>query len=299
MADMKRRDLILTILISIALMTHLLPNGWRLDDMLGRQALADHNHRFLNEATVEAFETFVLLSAMKAGLAVMNSSSAGISFIVDMNVQIGQLVASTKEMVDTGWTVTVMGLSCLSGIRILHEVLDTFSLLFFHLFLVALLFKSSASLIWRRPPKWLMSSTQTLLILGMFLSFGIPLAISGLSLVSSAFTAPRAMEVRNQLQGHHERLAVKHDEDVKRQAHEGLMSYSRNAKSEKETHRHLSDQILQHIALMLFDGIIFPITFALAVWCGTRWSSRRVTEFFTQPDPDPEVYSLASLGEAS
>lgn len=296
---MKRRDLILTILLSLALLTHLLPSGWRLDDLLGRQALSEHNHKFLNEATLEAFETFALLSAMKAGLAVMNSSSAGISFVVDMEVQIGQMVESTKEMVDAGWTATVVALSCLSGIRILHEVLDHFSFFFFHLFLAVLLVKSSVSLLWRRAPKWLMSSTQTLLVLAMFLSFGIPLAIGGLSLLSDAFSAPRKQELRSQLQDHHQRLVLKHDEDLKGQAQEGLMGLKRNAQVEEEQHRHLTDQIVQHIALMLFDGIIFPLSFALGVWWGMRWTSRRVTEFFTEADREAELHLVSPLGGAS
>lgn len=274
----------IALILACVLFADSVPGSWRLDDYLGRQKLHELNEAFLDEAGHEAFETFMLLSILKAGLAVMSSSSAGISFIVDMDVQVGQLISSSKEIVDTGWLVSIAGIAVIKGIRMVLDILDTYAAFFLQGAVFFLMLYALISLFWETVSTWLVACIRAALIFTLFFSFGIPWAVGGMALVSKVIIHPRGQEVRKELHERHGHLKVDHDRNLKQQAHKSLKKYQDKAESLETAHKHLAEQIIDHIVLVLFDAVIFPFLFVAFAFVFVRWTSWRLVELFLKGD---------------
>lgn len=258
MAQSKLLFFLLTILLVGALVLESSSTRWRPSDNMGRKQLYDHNEGYLDHATEDAFATFLLLSGMKAGLAVMSSSSAGVSFIVDMNVQVGEMVASASDVVEYGWRASLVGLSVLGGLRVVMEALDAVAPLLVQALLAALLCYSLASVFLRSPPAWLTGLLRVVVLVAGVGCIGVPISIGLAGFASEKMTGSCKEDVRKQLHSHHEALSMDHSGDVKSQAHAGIKNYTDNASKVTEKHRHLTEQVVRHLVVVLFDAILFP-----------------------------------------
>ncbi|MBB65119.1 MAG: hypothetical protein CMO81_08650 [Waddliaceae bacterium] len=106
-----KTDILIPIILIVCLLVmDVAHDSWRLSERFGQDALLKYNQEYLDEATDETFATFLVLSSMKSILALMRSSSTGISFIVDINVQVGQLLTSAQTVVDYGWAASMLAL---------------------------------------------------------------------------------------------------------------------------------------------------------------------------------------------
>ena len=62
-------------------------------------------------STSLAEKRFLLLSTSKSALTIIESSSVGVSLIVDANVQIGNAITTIKHLIDKAWDASLLGLS--------------------------------------------------------------------------------------------------------------------------------------------------------------------------------------------
>ncbi|MCB2149524.1 MAG: hypothetical protein KQI81_23790, partial [Deltaproteobacteria bacterium] len=86
----------------------LLAGTGMMDRVLSRCGLGEldrANHRYLEESYDSALEGFLVLSAVKSGLAVIEGSEVGIGF----NLQVGDLVQSVYDYVDIAWKTVLAG----------------------------------------------------------------------------------------------------------------------------------------------------------------------------------------------
>jgi len=79
------------------------------------------SHVYLENAGSETEETLLVVSAIKTFLALIESSSGGISFIVDVEVQLGHVVSVMSELIDYAWQVSLVALL---GIKIMTLLLE-------------------------------------------------------------------------------------------------------------------------------------------------------------------------------
>ena len=63
------------------------------------------NHRYLDESYDRALEGFLVLSAVKSGLAVIEGSEVGIGF----SLEVGDLVQSVYDYVNIAWKTVLAG----------------------------------------------------------------------------------------------------------------------------------------------------------------------------------------------
>lgn len=72
---------------------------------------------YLKTTGHHAKETLVILSEIKAALALLQSSSGGISFILDVQVQLGQILDVIVELIDLAWSIT---LASVAAVKVWH-----------------------------------------------------------------------------------------------------------------------------------------------------------------------------------
>ena len=98
----------MTLLMLIALAGIVLAASGMLDQGLAKIGLGDLarvNHRYLEASYDDALEGFLVLSAVKSGLAVVEGSQVGIGF----SFQVGDLVQSVYDYVNIAWKTVLAG----------------------------------------------------------------------------------------------------------------------------------------------------------------------------------------------
>ncbi|HEX9934125.1 MAG TPA: hypothetical protein VGB38_02920 [bacterium] len=107
----------------------------------GLRRLSQANDDYLKASFNRSLQTFVVLTAVKTGLAVVEGSEIGVGF----GIQIGNVVQAAYDYVDMAWRTVLASMAILTGTRFLLQaagLLDHWSMAaFFAFFLLALVCK--------------------------------------------------------------------------------------------------------------------------------------------------------------
>ena len=268
--------MVLTALVGMVLAA----TGWadRGLDCIGLERLSRTNHSYLDESYDRALEGFLVLSAVKSGLAVIEGSEVGIGF----SFEVGDLVQSVYDYVNIAWktvlaggTILLITRLALDGVTLVdHWVL---TLAFFQLLLVAAvqgLFPRRRAIV-----RILKSFTATCGFVVVLLYLILPLAVLGASWLSDALTRPLIQDsyrTFNQVS----RTFLDGDTPSDTGEASGDASELQSAKGLREQYGHLKKRLqeleaylgakakslagttFQLIAGYLFDCVIFPLAFA-------------------------------------
>lgn len=79
---------------------------------LGSNALREQNEQYLNDTFEKALVGFGVMSGLKAGLAVIEGSTGGVSAGISLHLQVGDIVQSAYDYVDIAWRTLLAG--CIS-----------------------------------------------------------------------------------------------------------------------------------------------------------------------------------------
>jgi len=246
-------------------------------EYVGLEKLSRANHRYLDESYDRALEGFLVLSAVKSGLAVIEGSEVGIGF----SFEVGDLVQSVYDYVNIAWktvlaggTILLITRLALDGVSLVdHYVL---TLAFFLLFLLA----AVQGLFPRRRAiaRVLKSFTATCVFVVVLLYLVLPLAVLGASWLSDALTRPLIQDSyrtfsqvsRTFLDGDTSGdTGEASGDDSALQSTKGLKErygYLKKRLQELEAYlgaqaKSLAGTTFQLIAGYLFDCVIFPLAF--------------------------------------
>ena len=171
-----------------------------------------YNAHYLKTATHKAIETLEVMGGIKSVLALMQSFSGGISFIVDINVQLGQSLSAIIDIMDKAWLVSIGSVVAIEGLRVMHYA-ASFSMQPILIFLFLLL--GCAMGLKRITPKFA-KKLDKLAILGVFLVFFThvvsPLSIYLTANISQHFLKPHKEALHQNFKTLHESMP-KHSKD--------------------------------------------------------------------------------------
>lgn len=273
-----------TLVMLVALAGVVLSASGNLDRVLARiglGGLAHANHGYLEASYDRALEGFLVLSAVKSGLAVIEGSEVGIGF----SFQVGDLVQSVYDYVNIAWktvlaggTILLMTRLALDGVALAdHFVM---ALAFFSLFWLAAVrgfFPRHKGI-----ARFLGSLTATCGFVVVLLYLILPLAVFGASRLSERITRPLIQESYDTFNQVSQTFTLKAVEsEIDQDADEssaietamGLNArYERLKKRLVELDAYLSHQAkrlagttFQLIAGYLFDCVIFPLVFLVVL----------------------------------
>jgi hypothetical protein len=231
-------------------------------DNLGRGKLLSENFTFLNESRTEGLETFTLLTGIKTGIALIESSNAGISFIVDVQIQVGKIATALSEMVNYAWAGAFISLGVITSIEILLKLFDNLASPFLYL----LLFTGIFHLIFSFFSLKLKNYSYRFLKLAVFffaLSFFIfPVSIYFGAETSKLITKPISKNAKVNLEEHSNFFKMKEEgEGLKEKSQNGISHFLEVSKNLDEKHESLTKNLIDHLVLFLFDLLIFPLFF--------------------------------------
>ncbi len=254
---------------------------------LGLSRLATANALYLEKAQQRTLSGFLLLSAIKSSLAMLEGSTVGIGF----SLQVGDLVQSVYDYVDIAWKAVLAGGTAIIILRLLLEamaLLDHWAL--------ALLLATGLALAavrWWLPYRdWLRRGLRTaclacgLLCLGLYLV--IPATLAGAMAVSDLITRPVIESAYQELD------QLKQDLDVKGGDHWNQLPRRVPARQEPgfwdfkdrflklkqrlETFARLLEAKARSMAFLtfrltagyVFDCIVFPLAVMICLWPASK-----------------------------
>ena len=228
------------------------------------QVIGEHinkvNQAYLSEARIYTADLLKMLSESKMVLSLLQSSQGGISFFVDVQIQLGETLSTLSDAVEYAWKIS---LSALSAIEFLSLALDishysmapVLTLLFILLSIYIITrqqFIRLNAILYK-----LVASVAFIVLLSHFL---IPAAVFTSAIISQDIFSKHRNEIYRGFSSLHSNLP-KHNSDsgLKNQVKSGIRYYKDNQKHmHKHTHR-LTSLSSKHMIINLVEYILLPL----------------------------------------
>lgn len=253
----------------------------------GLGAINDSNEQYLTESFDKSLKGFLVLSGIKSGVAVLEGSSIGVGF----NLEVGDLVQSIYDYVDVAWRTALAGSCVLLLMRLVLQTVQAVD----HWFLSATAALSLAVFLawWILPQntkqrRWLKECLLFIASITLALYVILPVSIAGASYLSKKITRPlveeaqagfESLESDLTAQALNERLFPEGDEDD--ESFWSRFDFKAKLENSKQAIVKMGDWLteittefatwtVKLIAGYIFDCIIFPLAFFVVVYVLTR-----------------------------
>ena len=230
-------------------------------DFAGRDYINQLSMTFLKDSESHTQETFLLLSAGKGSMAVLESSEAGISFIVDVNVRLGNMISPLKEAFDYAWEFTLGSLSIILLSQMLLNIVDALFVPYL-IFIACVWFAYELMRLFKPSNK---GRLQTLLKQSSFLLallfFAFPLAIASTSMFSDVISSQHARNVHDDLNSHNKLFSIDQTKGTSlKDSAEGAVATYKKQRGDIEGHlEKIHKTLYTHIAVGITETIILPL----------------------------------------
>lgn len=246
----------------------------------GGSALKAHNQEYLDSTLKRALVGFGVMSSIKAGLAVIEGSTAG----VVINLQVGDIVQSVYDYIDIAWRTMLIGCVTILSMQYLLEAAEITSKYVLS-FVFAVLGLSLALRWWGgrcRQAKYFAHNVLSFsVVLALAVVYLLPLSVWGASHLSQKITQPKVLAAQAVFVEADEQLLPEDRENYegplkrlseKRASLEKMWSFFSSKSSE------IALATIKLIAGYIFDCIVFP----LAVFILLLWLTLAVMRYFFQ-----------------
>ena len=89
-----------------------------------KNKLDNLNQDYIDQEVKVVRDTFLVLSGLDAGLAILKSSQAGFTFIIQLKTQFGNIIEPLHRMVTKAWMVSFASLCSLGIIKFCYKLVD-------------------------------------------------------------------------------------------------------------------------------------------------------------------------------
>lgn len=252
----------------------------------GAAIITDANNRYLSEAFDRSLKGFLVLSAIKSGVAVLEGSEIGIGF----NLQVGDIAQSIYDYVDIAWKSALAGGTVLLLIRLILQTLQLVD--HWCLFILVLL---ALALFLRQwifsKHEWLNRILKEGLLVASVLTAALyvilPISIAGAAFLSKQITLPLVEEayqgfesIQEDLSPHalNERFFPDSQNDDSLWSH---LDFKAKLKNSRDAMVQMTEYLkgitadfavwtIKIIAGYLFDCMIFPLAFFVVAYILTK-----------------------------
>ena len=225
--------------------------------------LADTNVAYLEDAEKQALKTYLLLTEFNAGLALLQSSNAGINVVVDFNVQLGNELLQVVSLVDKSAHVSLASMGILYSLKLIQTLCQWLSPLLFSLLLVvAFIYLLSGFVVKADTKINRMLGVVTSMILLLFLSVHLlfPLSLFACNLTEKKITSILSSGVHDTYDSvHQQMLGVSKKMSTRKKIESTFSRYEQAIASIPEKVSLLSRNFIRHMVTTIFNVLIFPL----------------------------------------
>ena len=267
----------LMIAIALGSLIGLIVTGLALVDVekwFGQDEIVRVIHHYLTGSEHQARNDLVKLMELEALMVPLQHSVVGISFLVDIQVGVGQMMASFTHLLAEAIVVT---LSLISTIEVLRVILDFSEMatpwVWIALLFSGILFGFSHSVIENRGWLTTLGRRSIKLTLGLFLLLHIlvPYALYGSAILSKHLLAETKQSSALFLEHLHQQSGAQHKKaDMKTRAEAVVDTFEKVTLDLTHRVEGMAVYHTRHIASSLLEFILFPLM-ALAALTGGIW----------------------------
>ena len=281
------KRLLLLIILSAGIVLSATEQIDRSLQVLGLGHVTQSNQEYLDESFDKAVSGFLILSAIKSGLAVIEGSEIGVGF----NLELGDIVQSVYDYVDVAWKTALLGGTVILITRLLIqavEMLDHWFLVFCLTSLLLLLVLKWWAPTKRRLNRIVRETFVFLSIAAVVFYFIFPFSIAGASFLSARITKPlidasqESFEtIKNDFSVDNLQRKIFSDDKEKDKSFffnfnfRSRFDNTKNFLQEQagylqEKTRNIAIWTIQLIAGYLFDSVLFPLIFFLLLYVAAK-----------------------------
>lgn len=234
--------------------------------------LIRENTGFLEDAERRARSITLLLAELHAGLMVLQSSEFGISFFVNANIQLGNIISQLTEMVAYGRNFALFNLVALHSIDTLLTMIQWLTpwlVLVAEVGMIAIVATDTWLPTRSRLHMSLIRFGEGVLIIVFLLAFIFPLSVNAVSKTSQAVTEALFHDSYHAIRDtRHHILKGDSYKSIKDDASSSLEQFSNIKVKLSEKTSHLATNMTRYVAITLLEVFILPILFTLLMlWC--------------------------------
>ncbi|MDH4226735.1 MAG: hypothetical protein OEV59_03120 [Deltaproteobacteria bacterium] len=248
----------------------------RVAGFIGGDSVAAHNKTYLDNSFDRALTAFIVLSALKTGLAIVKGSEVEVSLVVGAQVNVGGAVQAAYDAVDTAWKTLAVCMAVLVGT---HYALDAASAIdawalsaafFFLACFLAVVFYAPAC---RRTRRVLRDLTVVAATVSAMLYIALPLSVTGGSYISDRITTPAVEAAEKSVTMMKNAIFPPwafEGEGVIEKARATKDTMARALVQIRARSKDLAGNLMRIMAGYAFDAVVFPLILFYALFRGVR-----------------------------
>ena len=217
---------------------------------------------YLATTAQETTKTLEILSATKAALALLQSSSGGISIIVEVQIQLGQILHVIVELINRAWSVSLAAVAAVEGLGLLLDLSKLSMAPILTLFFVALGITYGLHKRTPRVAHAFASLARTALFLALAVHFVIPLTIYSTAAVGNFFFHGQKKEVQQGFESVRGATPKHKLDDGLRNQVKSVINKFKDSQGEMHNRtRAISRLTGSHILLSIAEHLVVPLLF--------------------------------------
>lgn len=235
-------------------------------DAAGLKDLRESNLAYLSSALDETERTFTALSLFRGSLSLLESGQAGISFVADLRLQVGEVLEPVNRIVGVMWSATLASLGFFAVLRLVVPYFPFLGDLSLSFLAASLLFYFAARLWFPRQTKLLLQTVKLFALPAALFHVLFPLTLHGMAAFSD-HAAPIFQETHQTVTSIHGQLQPDNERDDWNVHVKGVFSDFKSFKQDIESKtRALVRVAVRHLAAMLLTLVVFPAVLLALLW---------------------------------
>ncbi|WP_263078203.1 hypothetical protein [Endozoicomonas sp. Mp262] len=240
-------------------------------EISGLGNIYQENHEFISSASDRAESMLLTLSELHAGLMVLQSSQFGISFIIDANIRLGNVLSQVTDLVSEGRSYALYNMVALHAIDSLMHLIKWMTPWLLLLSEAALLCLIAADSWLSHKTRWQMSlirCSEATLAVTLLLMVVIPASVFLVSHSSKAVTQVFYNKSYQAIVDTHEHILQDADaSSIKSEASSALSQFKSAKVKVSQKSSYLATNITRYIAIAALEVFLLPLLFgALMFW---------------------------------
>ena len=229
-------------------------------DVLIKGHIDEVNRGYLAASLVESDSLLEIISGMKVLLALLQSSSGGISFFIDVQIRLGETMNVLVELINQAWQFSVASVAANHTMTMLLDLshLATAPTLTLFFALVGLSVATHHRAI--NLSTAIGRIAQTMLFVVLFVHLAIPLAIYGTASASHYLFQEHRSAIKQEFKQHYEKMPKHNVSDgLHSQVKETIDQFKQHQKGADKQSETLSSLTIKHMVVVVIEGLVLPL----------------------------------------
>lgn len=226
--------------------------------------ISRYNHAYIDTIQGLSLESFLEISGSIATLSILKSSSAGFSFIFNLNVQYGNMIQPLLMLLEKAWYASLVSLSVIEFIKLIldysYRIFPLITLSFLLSYMLEIVLVDTKLKVHIQKVK------QLCLCLSVITCLAIPVYISTLGVISQHLNVSLKLSIQEKLEDLHNNLPKKNSKSLKNSSKNYVENSVESYEKMSLKLRTLSSSIIQHIMAEIISAILVPVLFLFYIF---------------------------------